>query len=529
VSYREPVLPAVSSVSGRVVEAGEWTSAAYWAEQIRRPVRFHDALAALTTSQGATRLLEIGPDPVLTAQAPTDTAVAVSVLRRDRAETDALLTALAEVFVRGTDVDWAAVFDGTGARRVDLPTYAFRRRRYWLPDHAGDNSVPDLLGTARENDVPDAAHAPGDRLRALPAAGREQAVVEVIVSQAAHVLGHADLTEVGVTQRFMELGFTSLSLADLRNRINRACGLDLPTGALYDHATPHALAAHVNALLALREGSDTREGPHAADPVTALVRYAFERHLYDKGLDLLDLAAATRPDDERPARRPVRLATGTQGDTLLCLPSLVAPSTPYQYARFAAALEGVRDVWVLPTPGYAPGEPLPDRPEAAAARLARTVLDAFGDKPPALVAYSSGGWLAHLLDAALSEAGAPPSALVLLDSPAPAEQDLALAMVGTSCRLMEEFPEVPVDVDQLTATAHYGRLFTGWRPTGEEASGRTLFVAAAEHDPALLMGADRPSWPLPHEAVEVPGNHATLLDGDAETTARTVHTWLLDR
>lgn len=184
---------------------------------------------------------------------------------------------------------------------------------------------------------------------------------------------------------------------------------------------------------------------------------------------------------------------------------------------------------MLPAPGYAPGEPLPDSPEAAAARQAEAVLDAFGDKPLTLVGYSSGGWQAHLLAAVLAEAGAAPRAVVLLDSPETPDENLALAMVATSCRLMRDFPDVPVDADQLTATAHYGRLFDRWRPAPAADTPSTLFVAAAEHDPALLLGADRPTWPLPHEAVEVPGTHVSLLDRDVDTTARAVHAWLLER
>ncbi|MFC4467025.1 alpha/beta fold hydrolase, partial [Streptomyces xiangluensis] len=563
IAYRTPTVPAVSSVTGQALRDGDWTTARYWTDQIVAPVRFHDALTTFTAGQGADRLLEIGPDPVLTAQAPAGTAVAVSVLRRDRAEVTALLTALAEVFVHGTDVDWGALFAGTGARRVDLPTYAFRRRRYWLPDHTGENGAMSFLGLSDgpcevaaagepvamsrpAEPEPASPSSPADRLRSLSLSERESAVLELVVAEVAHVLGHSDTGEVGVTQRFLELGFTSLSLADLRNRVDRACGIQLPTSALYEHATPRALAAHLNSELADADGKFTSP---TTDSVTALVRAAFERQQYDKGLDVLHLAAAMRPgfglpdtppgetpDLDAPATtttapetRPVRLATGADGEALLCLPSLVAPATAYQYSRFAAALHGTRDVWVLPAPGYAPGEPLPDSPEAAAARQAEAVLAALGDKPLTLVGYSSGGWQAHLLAAALTRAGAPPRALVLLDSPETPDENLALAMVATSCRLMRDFPDVPVDADQLTATAHYGRLFTRWRPAPAADAPRTLFVAAAEHDPALLLGADRPAWSLLHERVEVPGNHVSLLDRDAETTARVVHDWLLER
>ncbi|MBL0804892.1 hypothetical protein G6539_33775, partial [Streptomyces albidoflavus] len=61
-------------------------------------------------------------------------ALFAPVLRRDREETSALLTALGDFHAHGGEVDWAACFAqaAPGARRVELPTYAFRRDRYWL-------------------------------------------------------------------------------------------------------------------------------------------------------------------------------------------------------------------------------------------------------------------------------------------------------------------------------------------------------------------------------------------------------------
>ncbi|MEU5090917.1 SDR family NAD(P)-dependent oxidoreductase [Streptomyces sp. NPDC021356] len=135
-TYQQPQIPFVSTVTGDTV-TDELTTAAYWTDHIRKPVRLTDALAHLP----ATTHLEIGPDAVLTALAqdivPGVTAVAAQ--RRQRDETQELAAATGRLHTLGVRVDWAAYFGGSGARRVDLPTYAFQRSRYWLaPQPSGE-------------------------------------------------------------------------------------------------------------------------------------------------------------------------------------------------------------------------------------------------------------------------------------------------------------------------------------------------------------------------------------------------------
>ena len=62
---------------------------------------------------------------------------------RGAGEVAGVVSALAQAFAHGVPVDWAAVFAGTGARRVGLPTYAFQHQRFW-PDAAG--GVIDVAG-----------------------------------------------------------------------------------------------------------------------------------------------------------------------------------------------------------------------------------------------------------------------------------------------------------------------------------------------------------------------------------------------
>ncbi|MDJ0460163.1 type I polyketide synthase [Streptomyces sp. H27-C3] len=143
VCFGTPTLPVVSTLTGRRVSAEEFCSADYWVRHVREAVRFADAVDSLA-GEGVGTFLEIGPGGVLTAMAQDslhETSVAVPALRGDRAEDLAVTTALAQLHVRGKTVDWQAVFAGRAARRVDLPTYAFRRKPYWLlpadPQEAG--------------------------------------------------------------------------------------------------------------------------------------------------------------------------------------------------------------------------------------------------------------------------------------------------------------------------------------------------------------------------------------------------------
>ncbi|WP_345598073.1 type I polyketide synthase, partial [Streptomyces marokkonensis] len=140
-TFNAPQLSIVSDVTGEVLAAGEIRDPEYWVRHVREAVRFLDGIRTLE-AEGVTAFLELGPDGVLSAMAQdcvtSDSGefTFVPVLRKNREEPESLLTALAELHVRGEAVDWQAYFAGTGARRVDLPTYAFQRERYWLKEPA---------------------------------------------------------------------------------------------------------------------------------------------------------------------------------------------------------------------------------------------------------------------------------------------------------------------------------------------------------------------------------------------------------
>ncbi|MDI5962994.1 SDR family NAD(P)-dependent oxidoreductase [Streptomyces sp. SL54] len=135
VEFAAPSMAVVSNVTGQAATAAELGSPEYWVDHVRRPVRFADGLEWLAGHK-VTRFLEIGPDGSLTAMAQDvlngEETLTVPALRKDRPETDTLLGAVARLQIDGAAIGWAGYFAGSGARTVELPTYAFQRRRHWL-------------------------------------------------------------------------------------------------------------------------------------------------------------------------------------------------------------------------------------------------------------------------------------------------------------------------------------------------------------------------------------------------------------
>ncbi len=130
-------VPMYSSVTGGLVGEGE-ADAEYWFRNLREPVRFLDTVGGLIADGGYTTFVEVSAHPVLTSaveetgEAAGVEVCAVGTLRREQGGVRRFLTSLAELWVRGVEPDWSAVYAGSGARRVALPTYAFQTKHYWF-------------------------------------------------------------------------------------------------------------------------------------------------------------------------------------------------------------------------------------------------------------------------------------------------------------------------------------------------------------------------------------------------------------
>ncbi|MEV4117197.1 type I polyketide synthase, partial [Nonomuraea sp. NPDC049695] len=170
-AFHPPTVALVSGVSG--LQAGEEiTDPGYWVEHVRQPVRFADVVTTLSRHQVGC-FVEVGPDAQLTpmieqtlahhddanhehadarsadsGRADAEPPSAVALLRRDRGETAQLAAGLGRAWTCGMAVDWTAWPTGARAGDLDLPTYAFQHRRYWLQSAPAGDPVALGLGAA---------------------------------------------------------------------------------------------------------------------------------------------------------------------------------------------------------------------------------------------------------------------------------------------------------------------------------------------------------------------------------------------
>ncbi|MFG2134073.1 SDR family NAD(P)-dependent oxidoreductase [Streptomyces sp. NPDC048751] len=294
IDWRPPTLPVLSSLTGAELDVTGVDWPEYWARHTRDTVRFADAIATACAG-GARTFLELGPDGTLSAMgpgsAPEDAAFVPAMTGGERPDLRSLLTAVARVHVRGVPVDWARFYEGSGARRIPLPTYPFQRRRHWIAGVTASGGTTSEVVAAPVAEIP---ARPISRLAGLPAAEREQAVRALVRAEVAAALELDSADRLDARRTIRDLGFTSLMTVELGQRLAEVTGLRLPSTVVLDHPTPERLGEHLIAELAA--GTPVHSEPTVAAPAAEPIAIVGMACRFPGGVgspeDLWDLVAS---------------------------------------------------------------------------------------------------------------------------------------------------------------------------------------------------------------------------------------------
>jgi acyl transferase domain-containing protein len=140
IRFGEPTMTLISNLTGTVARPAQVTDAEYWIRHICEPVNFEAGMHTLDR-RGRHVFLEVGPSTALGSLAKqcvndADHLWAASVTAEDTG-CDTIMRALRRMYQAGLPIDWHAVHRGRRRPELTLPTYAFDRKRYWLPRPSG--------------------------------------------------------------------------------------------------------------------------------------------------------------------------------------------------------------------------------------------------------------------------------------------------------------------------------------------------------------------------------------------------------
>ncbi len=225
IALSPPQLPVYSCVSGAPLRADEATDPAYWARQVRAPVRFSDALTR-ELAQPGTVLIELGPGQALTALARQHRDAqgraprVLPLLPAPNSAADAALhavEAIGRLWCTGLALDWPLPRD---ARRAHLPTYRFADTRFWFRGRQPASAEPSIDSAAEP------LAAPSRATEDPPMADRRPTLALELRRLLADVAGLAP-EDLSPSESLVEQGLDSLSLTQATLELERVFGLKL--------------------------------------------------------------------------------------------------------------------------------------------------------------------------------------------------------------------------------------------------------------------------------------------------------------
>ncbi|QIS18214.1 type I polyketide synthase [Nocardia terpenica] len=248
---KPPRVPWLSTVTGEPMTEALPADADYWVRNLREPVRFADVVARLAEA-GHTVFVECGSHPVLIGAIEQSGGTAefgdpavLATLRRDDGGADRLLAALAEAWVAGIDIDWAAVVSEADAVVLPpntLPPYPFQHQVFWPGTVPTRAAAREPIAAAPAVPTVDAVAGATGRFARLSEEAARSELLGTILRVTAELLGRDAAADIDAEATFRELGVDSVLSVQVRTAIGRAVGMRLASVVLFDHPTPRRLA-----------------------------------------------------------------------------------------------------------------------------------------------------------------------------------------------------------------------------------------------------------------------------------------------
>lgn len=267
--YSQPSLAMISNVSGDVVQGAEVCDPRYWSNHIRQTVKFYQGMQALY-NLGCRYFIEIGPQSTLLgmgqACVPTTSeglteGLWVTSLEKDKDDWEMILSGLSNLYVNGFNPDWNKFDQDYVRNKIDIPTYAFQRKKYWLDrnirsiepyttvnnnelktDKTTNQDAPTLQNNKSDNQFVQSLLNTSANLR-------KDSIAELLKNEIRKILGLSHAVSIDPNAGLMSMGMTSLLAGELINALTKVIGPalkeTLPKTLMFSYPTVNDIADYL--------------------------------------------------------------------------------------------------------------------------------------------------------------------------------------------------------------------------------------------------------------------------------------------
>jgi acyl transferase domain-containing protein len=239
IRFREPAITMVSTVTGRVLRN---TDVDYWVRHVVEPVNYMGAMRTLD-QRGKHVFVEIGPSATLTSLGkrcvPAGRHVWLPSMHPSDQDGHTILDAVAKAYAAGQPISWPDFHRGQHGHKVELPSYAFDTKPYWLSTSPRTRPPVELEQVPQEETVPPMPDG----------SDRRAAITDLIREMTAAVLEFPDVADIAVDVEFADLGVDSLLAVRLRKALCAALPISFPTPEIFNNPSPRRLAQFLDEQL----------------------------------------------------------------------------------------------------------------------------------------------------------------------------------------------------------------------------------------------------------------------------------------
>ncbi|MBC3787161.1 non-ribosomal peptide synthetase/type I polyketide synthase [Spirosoma utsteinense] len=253
VQYNKPQIKIISNSTGKVADSAIST-AEYWCKHLLEPVNFYAGVQTLQQEQIKIHL-EIGPTPSLTAMirsyAADEDKVWLYSLHPKNPDWTCVLDTVSQLYLKGIDIDWQAVYEPFRLHKVALPAYPFQAERHWFakprkqnegnsgPDQGVAGGSDDLMSKSTQEI---STHSFSSPITMAQQKAESLATLKTILGE----ILHEKPESLDIHMPFLEMGADSIVLVEALKKIENTFAVQLKISQLFQElSTLDSLSEYV--------------------------------------------------------------------------------------------------------------------------------------------------------------------------------------------------------------------------------------------------------------------------------------------